>query len=94
MLLTTTVQWISGIMQERISEDRKYLLNAQIEMKEESYARYDRIRFSEYGDRFDPFIMHGNMGVKNSYISVGGGSFIIDADASNLKKSQIYNNQY
>ena len=63
-------------------------------MNEESYARYDRIRFSEYGDRFDPFNINGNMGVKNSYISVGGGSFIVDSDVIALKKSQIYNNQY
>lgn len=94
MLLTTTVQWISGIEKDRISEDKKYLLNAQIEMKEESYARYDRIRFSEIGDRFDPFNMHGNMGVRNSYISVGARSFAIDSDRDILKKNQIYNNQY
>jgi hypothetical protein len=43
-------------------------------MKDESCVRYDRIRFSEHGDRFDPFNLHGNMHVKNSYISVGGGS--------------------
>lgn len=54
-------------------------------MKEESYVRYDRIRFSEMGDRFDPFNVHGNMGVKNSYISYGGGagaSFIIESEAN------------
>jgi len=28
MLLFTTVQWISGIEQEKISQDRRYLLNA------------------------------------------------------------------
>ena len=56
-------------------------------MKEESYARYDRIRSSECGDRFDPFNMHENMGVKNSYISMGGGSsFIIDYKRSYLRR--------
>ena len=63
-------------------------------MKEESYARYDRIRFSEYGDRFDPFNIHGPMHVKNSYISVGAAtSFMVETEANQLKRSQIYNNQ-
>ncbi len=61
-------------------------------MKEESYVRYDRIRFSEHGDRFDPFNMHGNMGVKNSYISYGGASsFLIESEGNLAKRSQIYN---
>ena len=61
-------------------------------MKEESYVRYDRIRFSEQGDRFDPFNMHGPMHVKNSYISVGGAtSYMMETEANALKKSTIYN---
>ena len=57
-------------------------------MKEDSYARYDRIRFSELGDRFDPFNVHGNMGVKNSYISVGNAtSFLVESEGNNLKRS-------
>ncbi len=60
-------------------------------MKDESYARYDRIRFSEYGDRFDPFNIHGPMHVKNSYISVGAASFLMESEGNMLKRSQIYN---
>ena len=57
-------------------------------MKEGSYARYDMIRFSELGDRFDPFNVHGNMGVKNSYISVGNAtSFLVESEGNNLKRS-------
>jgi hypothetical protein len=61
-------------------------------MKDESYVRYDRIRFSEYGDRFDPFNIHGPMHVKNSYISVGAASsFLMESEGNMLKRSQIYN---
>lgn len=37
-------------------------------MKADNYVRYDRIRLSEKGDRFDPFSMASVMPVKNSYI--------------------------
>ena len=68
MLLYTTVRWLSGLDPNKISEDRAYLLKANIEMKDEDFVRYDRIRFSEVGDRFDPFSIADNNHVKNSYI--------------------------
>lgn len=35
MLITTTIQWISSLDPEKISEDRSYLVNAQVQMKED-----------------------------------------------------------
>jgi hypothetical protein len=35
---------------------------------EEFFTRYDRIRFSEAGDRFDPFNMAATNQAKNSYL--------------------------
>ena len=37
-------------------------------MRDEDFTRYDRIRFSEVGDRFDPFSIESKNHVKNSYI--------------------------
>lgn len=69
MLLYTTVHWISSLDPQKISEDKTYLLRAQVEMREEDFTRYDRIRFSEVGgDRFDPFSVDRGNNVKNSYI--------------------------
>ena len=51
-------------------------------MKEDQFVRYDKIRFSENGDRFDPFAMATQQKVKNSYIS-DGASFIIPANVYN-----------
>lgn len=42
-------------------------------MREEDFTRYDRIRFSEVGDRFDPFSIASH-NPKNSYI--GGESYL------------------
>ena len=55
MLMYTSVQWMSSLDTEKVQADRSYLLNAKVEMREDDYVRYDRIRFSEVGDRFDPF---------------------------------------
>ena len=70
MLVQTTVQWFSSLDVEKIKSDRTYLIKAQIDMREEDFTRYDRIRFSESGDRFDPFTM-GSYNPKNSYIGAG-----------------------
>jgi hypothetical protein len=78
MLITTTIQWISSLDPEKISEDRSYLINAQVQMKGDQFVRYDKIRFSEVGDRFDPFAM-ATQKVKNSYIS-DGASFLIPSN--------------
>jgi hypothetical protein len=53
------------------------LLNAKIETREDGFTRYDAIRFSEVGDRFDPFQITSTNPAKNSYIGepswLGGG---------------------
>lgn len=46
-------------------------------MRDDGFTRYDRIRFSEVGDRFDPFQVTAQHHAKNSYIGdnsyLGGG---------------------
>jgi hypothetical protein len=63
----TSVHWMSSLETEKVQADRSYLLNAKVEMKENDYVRYDRIRFSEVGDRFDPFSI-ATYNPKNSYL--------------------------
>lgn len=67
MLMYTSVCWMSSLDTEKVQADRSYLLNAKVEMKEDDYVRYDRIRFSEVGDRFDPFSI-ASYNPKNSYL--------------------------
>lgn len=83
MLIQTTVQWLSSVDIQKLQADRSYLLNAKIEMRDDGFTRYDRIRFSEVGDRFDPFQVTVQHHAKNSYIgdnsylggfTVGGGA--------------------
>ena len=54
-------------------------------MREDGFTRYDCIRFSEAGDRFDPFSNATNNHVKNSYLGdnpwLGG--------ATSAKKSHV-----
>jgi hypothetical protein len=69
MLFLTCVSWISSLEQSKIQEEGKtYLLRAQVQMREDQdFTRLDKIRFSEFGDRFDPF-MDATVNPKNSYI--------------------------
>jgi len=49
---------------------------------EQDFTRYDRIRFSEAGDRFDPFTV-ATINPKNSYI--GDGSYFMGFGGASRK---------
>ena len=77
LMIQTTVQWLSSVDIAKLQADRTYLLNAKIETREDGFTRYDCIRFSEVGDRFDPFQVTSQNQAKNSYLGdnswLGGG---------------------
>jgi Vacuolar sorting protein 9 (VPS9) domain len=87
MLLFTTVSWLSSLPIDTLqAQGMQYLQQAKVQMREEGedFTRYDRIRFSEVGDRFDPFSM-AHQNPKNSYI--GGESYLGFGQWGAAKKS-------
>ncbi|CDW85155.1 UNKNOWN [Stylonychia lemnae] len=59
---TSPINWICSLEASKL-QDKSYLLQANVQIKEEEAVRYDRIRFQDEGDKYDPF-------------SVGGGSIL------------------
>lgn len=90
MLIYTTVHWLVSIDQQRTKDSRAYLMQAQIEIRDENYTRLDRIRFSEVGDRFDPFSLATNNPVKNSYIAPELFGGFGGSNQSFVKKSSMF----
>lgn len=68
MQLFSTIKWISSLEANQLY-DKSYLLKANVEIKEDEVVRYDRIKFQEGNDHYDPFSVDGGSFLEaNSYI--------------------------
>lgn len=66
MSFYTTVQWLSALEVSKL-KDPTYLLNANVDIREELDVRYDRIKLEE-SDMYDPFSLKSGSWIQNSYL--------------------------
>eukprot|EP00347_Sterkiella_histriomuscorum_P007333 403349353 len=91
MQVYSTVKWISSLDKSKLY-DKSYLLKANVLIKEEEETvRYDKIKFQEENDRYDPFSVEGGSFLeKNSYID--NKTFVQPHKSSRIFSNNPYDN--